>query len=51
MGVLICIDSVVFEVWLIILNGVEWLKVYKFFSKIVWYYGLGDKSCFLDMWG
>lgn len=50
-GVSICSDQAPFEARSTILKGVEWLKVHKTSSKTVRYYGLGDKSCALDLRG
>ncbi|NRB50159.1 MAG: DUF4968 domain-containing protein [Saprospiraceae bacterium] len=50
-GTSICSDSAPFEARSTILKGVEWLKVHKSSSKTIRYYGLGDKSCSLDMRG
>lgn len=50
-GASICRDDAPFEARSTVLKGLEWLKVHKASSKTVHYYGLGDKSCALDLRG
>lgn len=50
-GRLILADQSPFTARSTILNGVEWLKIEKTSSKNIRYFGLGDKSCALDLKG
>lgn len=50
-GAVICSEQAPFEARTTIMKGLKWLKVHKASSKTVRYYGLGDKSCALDMRG
>ncbi len=50
-GRLILADQSPFTARSTILNGVEWLKIEKTSSKNIHYFGLGDKSCALDLKG
>lgn len=50
-GRLILTDQSPFTARSTILKGVEWLKIEKASSKNIHYYGLGDKSCALDLKG